>query len=297
MPVLQSVRQAGVTALGLLLLLAGCEKAETLTKAPSEKEANRILVELEAQGIHSASKVEVKEQRTTAWGITVSAEELSKARSILVENDLPRTEPGGLAAIVESGGLIPTKAQERAKLMYAMSGELERTLAAVDRVVQARVHIVLPERDPLQRAASTQPRPSAMVLIKYIPLSATANAANTAAGATRPSRTGASVAATWNDYADAPLPPEQIQQMVARSVESLAPDDVFVTYTKAITHPTPVASSATPSPSPAAGLNDRKLAMQLFIAVAAFGLLSVVLIALLVKEKRKARQLVAGETT
>jgi type III secretion protein J len=268
-----------------LLLLAGCDQRTELTRVQSEKEANRILVVLESRGVTSASKQQQTEQRATVWSISVSQEELSSARAILVQNDLPREDPGGFATMIAQGGLIPTKQQERAKMMYAMAGELEKTLSAIDRVVVARVHVVLPENDPFQRSAATRPSASAMVLLKYTPL---------------PGETA--TALPTNDHSDAPIAEGQVQQMVARSVEGLLPDDVFVTFTRSM----PLEFAAAPAPMaapPAAssggetssGLaGNRSILLQLLGAVAGFGLLSIILTALLVKEKRKARLAMNG---
>ena len=49
------------------------------------------------------------------------------------------------------------------------------------------------------------------------------------ASATRPGARG--------EYADAPVAPEEVQQMVAKSVEGLTPPNVFVAYTKSAARP------------------------------------------------------------
>jgi type III secretion protein J len=266
------------------LLLAGCESksSEELVRVDSEKEANRVLVELESRGIKQAQKVEKSEQRKTLWSITVLPADVAAARNILVQCDLPRERHGGFASMAESSSLIPTKNEERAKLMHAFSGELERTFETYDRVVSARVHIVLPVKDPLSRDSTTKPTASAMVLIKYIPRAVEETAT-----------TGKQA------YADAPVSMEEVQQMVARSVEGLTMQNVFVTYTKsppremavaASSSSTPLASAAvTPVATASSAPADKKLVMQLFGAVAVFGVIAIFLTTLLVREKRRQR--------
>jgi type III secretion protein J len=299
------VATACVCAVLLIAGSGGCDQSnaqQELTKVDSEKEANRVLVELEAHGIKQAQKVEKSEQRKVAFSITVPASELSAARSVLVQCDLPREPHGGFASIAESSSLIPTKNEERAKLIHALSGELERTFETYDRVVSARVHIVLPEKDPLaSRDATTKPTASAMVLIKYTPQqaaeggeSSVASTADTVAPNGKPS------------YSDAPVQVQDVQQMVARSVEGLTPQNVYVTFTRSAARPvaaaaaTTVASAnGTPTTGPAeAGAGggsttstpaDKKLMMQLFGACAVFGLVAILLTAMLVREKRKQR--------
>jgi type III secretion system YscJ/HrcJ family lipoprotein len=307
------VRGGGGGVIGMVLLclcllpLGGCDQAaEELTKVDSEKEANRILVELEARGIKQAQKVEKAEQRKTTWSITVPSAELSNARNILVQCDLPRESHSGFSQMAESTSLIPTKSEERAKLIAALSGELERTFETYDRVTSARVHIVLPERDPLAREATTKPTASAMVLIKYTPLAteetAESGADRTAAVASIGS---AGAAGSKKPYADAPVAMEEVQQMVARSVEGLTQQNVFVTFTKSAPRaPVAVASAVTPAgngdsgttaaaATPAGTAADKKLMIQLFGAVAVFGLIAILLTVMLVREKKKARGVAA----
>src|SRR4051812_4970338 len=198
------------------VLLAGCDSKSPaeLVRVDSEKEANRVLVELESRGIKQAQKVEKSEQRKTLWSITVLPADLAAARNILIQCDLPRDHHGGLAAMAESSSLIPTKNEERAKFIHAMSGELERTFETYDRVVSARVHIAIPDKDPLAGGATTRPTASALVLIKYLPRA-------DAPGAARPTAAGAVPF-------DVPVTPDEAQKMVARSIEGLTPENVFV---------------------------------------------------------------------
>jgi type III secretion protein J len=261
--------------------LAGCDSRQELTRVDSEKEANRILVEIEARGVSNAAKEEKSAQRKTAWSIVVPADQLSLARTILVQCDLPRDTHSGFSDLATSGSLIPTKGEERAKLIYATSGELARTFETYDRVVSARVHIVVPEQDSFSHEAATKPAAtSAMVLIKYTPLTPTTES--------RPRPAGAG-------FADAPVTAEDVKQMVARSVEGLSVDNVYVTFTRAtVTPPTPppviaAATNSEPKTDSASPNPDKNLLMQLYGATALFGLIAIILTALLVREKRRQR--------
>jgi type III secretion protein J len=269
------------------LAMAGCDNREELTRVDTDKEATRILVELSRHGVAHADKLEKSAQRKTAWSITVPQDQLAKAREVLLQADLPRETHGGYRGMIEQGGLIPTKTEERAKLMYAMAEELARTFETYDRVVSARVHIVLPEKDPLMRDATSRPTATAMVMIKYTPSGDAA-----APATTRPA----------GEFADAPVGKEDVQQMVARSVEGLTPSSVFVAYSRAdagaAVAATPAATasdaSSAPTASAAGGTSltaDRGLLMKLFGAVALFGLISILLTAMLVREKRRQRLL------
>ncbi|HEY8747718.1 MAG TPA: hypothetical protein VIM11_07080 [Tepidisphaeraceae bacterium] len=273
-----------VVACVLFCALAGCDSRQELTRVDSEKEANRILVEIEARGVSNATKEEKTAQRKTAWSITVPPDELSLARAILVQCDLPRDTHSGFSELAASSALIPTKGEERAKLIYATSGELARTFETYDRVISARVHIVVPEQEIFSHEAATRPSAtSAMVLIKYTPLPAPAD------GKPRPAVAG---------FADAPVSADEVKQMVARSVEGLATDNVYVSFTRSVSTPQripPTVAAATSAPAKTGATEststpaDKSLLMQLFGATVLFGLIAIVLTALLVREKRRQR--------
>jgi type III secretion protein J len=275
----RNAHRFAVVLVGLLCLsLSGCGEATAeVTVVETEKEANRILVELANRDIKDAEKVAKTEQRKSVFVITVPKSELNRAREILVQLDLPREPRGGFQAMISQAGLIPTRTDERAKLMHAIASELERTLEVYDRVVTARVHIVLPEKDMLEREDGKKPTASAMVLIKYTP---------------DPSVRGTPATGAPNEEPpDRPIPMEQVRTMVARSAEGLEANNVVVAYTPALTLK-PVSPSATTRPADAATelklKNAKDLALQLGAAAVVFGLAAILFVFLLVREKRKA---------
>ncbi len=260
------------------LVVAGCENREEVARTESEKEANRIFVELARAGIGKVEKLETKEQRKSGWSISVMSTDANRAREILLACDLPREARGGFKAMAEQGGMIPTKSEERAKLIYAMSEELSRTFETYDRVIAARVHIVLPEKDPLRRDSTTKPSTSATVMIKYTGIKPPEDAPVTPP-ATRPGQAP-------DPYPDAPIKQADVQQIVSKSVEGLSPDSVFVAMSRAEPLPTTLPSSGG---STTGDGSDRKLMIQLLAAAAIFGVISILLTALLVREKRRQR--------
>jgi type III secretion protein J len=152
----------------LATLLAGCVEMEELVVVDSEKEANRILVELEQHDVNGATKTEDTRQRETVYVIKVPAEKTSHARLILVDLDLPRERSAGLSEMIDQTGLIPTRTDERARLMHAIAGELEQTLMTYDGVVQARVHVVIPDEQSKFDQSDEPAKPAATVLIKQL---------------------------------------------------------------------------------------------------------------------------------
>lgn len=240
------------------LALVGCGQ-EDLVHVDTEKQANEILVELAARQITQARKQPQAQQRATVWKVTVPGSDLLRAREILFQLDLPRQSQGGYERMLSTTGLIPTKTDERARLMYAMSGELERTFELYQDVVRARVHVVLPEDQPMSGSHAKTVSPTAMVLIQHVQNS---------------------------DAADSMAVPiqSQVQQMVAKSVEGLVADQVMVSYTTARQ-----GNLSIDLPSKPIWTDPR---LHLLVGTVVLGVLSIVLIVLLVREKAKHRRLV-----
>lgn len=238
----------------VLCLLAGCaEQTEELISVPTEKEANRILVALETEGVKGGSKESGKAEsgRGTVWKVKVPKTALFESRKLLVQLDLPREVQGGFEEMLKQGGLIPTKTDERAKLMHAMAGELARTFEAFDRVVQARVHLVIPEHDPLRKKEDQQP-PRATVFIKYVSLPKDAAAPATRLETSsqpaeeetpRPTANGAQEPA-W-------VKSREVRKMVLNSIEGIQDRDITVVYTQAAGWTAAAAAPKEPKPAEA----------------------------------------------
>jgi type III secretion protein J len=145
-----------------VLLLAGCGP-EPILHGLDERQANRVLGALDEAGLPASKRRD--EGSEGAWLVEVPPSEAVRARRILSERELPRPEAAGFASVLARGSLVPTPAEERARLLHAIAGELSRSVEAVDGVVEARVHIALPPDDPLRPAAP----PRGAVLVKVRP--------------------------------------------------------------------------------------------------------------------------------
>jgi len=179
------------TGLVLLLMLAAC-RTDLYTKQ-NETDANDMVAALREQGVSA-------EKRTPdsgkSWSVTVDEEEIVRAMAVLRSAGLPAERHSNLGELFKKEGLISTPTEERVRFVHGVTEELSDTLVHIDGVIAARVHIVLPQNDPL----SAHPKPSsASVFVKY-----------------RPDANLASL-----------VPP--IKNLVARSVEGLVYDNVSVT--------------------------------------------------------------------
>ncbi len=182
---------ARLLAAALLLTLAGC-RMDLYTKQ-NELDANDMVAALREQGV-LAEKHTPDSGKT--WSVTVEEEEIVRAVAVLRAAGLPSERHANLGDLFKKEGLISTPTEERVRFIFGVTEELADTLTHIDGVLAARVHIVLPQNDPLAPA----PRPSsASVFVKYRP------SANV----------------------DVLVP--AIKNMVARSVEGLVYDNVSVT--------------------------------------------------------------------
>jgi type III secretion protein J len=154
-----SVRRA--IAVACLVLLAACGKAELYGKL-SENQANEMIAVLQRAGIE-AGKADGGE---AGWTLTTDKGDFGRAVEVLQSQGYPREDYASLGTVFKGGGVVSSPTEERARMIYGLSQELSHTISEIDGVVQARVHLALPENKPL---AEAQQPSSASVFIKYRP--------------------------------------------------------------------------------------------------------------------------------
>lgn len=173
--------------------------SEVINQGLSEDQANEILVVLERNGIQAAKALQ-EGGETVQFSISVPKRDSARAMQILRENDLPQQQAKGFNEVFAKSSLIPTAMEEKAMYLQAVTGELAKTIEAINGVVDARVHVVLPETDILKQELQGPTTPKAAVLIKY----------------------------KVRHNGEMPYKPDDIRRLVANSIEALKPDDVTV---------------------------------------------------------------------
>lgn len=190
-------------AVGCLSLVAACG-VETIVHGLEEREANQI-VELFADNDIPATKAMLDTGRTVSFSVTVPAKSRVEAIRLLNRHELPRRPDQGYTQVFKESGLIPTSAEEKAKKLAALEGEIERQLKLIEGILDVQVQLVMPEDSALRMTQDSQSATTASVTVKYMP----------GAGGTKP------------------LSEPQVQAIVAAGVEKLTPDNVVVVMTPA----------------------------------------------------------------
>ena len=127
----------------------GCDKEARLNTNLEETQANLIVAALLDAGI-SAHKSPGDEG---AWNVTVAESRFADAANLLEKKGLPRRAFNGVGEVFKKSGMVSSPSEERIRFMDALAQDLARTISGIDGVLDARVHIVLPENDPFARNA------------------------------------------------------------------------------------------------------------------------------------------------
>jgi len=144
-----------------LLLLVACGRQELYGQL-DEQQANEMIAALRKNNIEAQKQP----GDDGVWNVSVNPENFSRSVEVLRANGLPRDQFASLGQVFEKKGFVSSPMEERARLIYGLSQELSHTVSEIDGVVQARVHLAIPEPDPLSEKLKPS---SAAVFIKYQP--------------------------------------------------------------------------------------------------------------------------------
>ena len=144
-----TVKRVAILAALAATIATGCDKETRLNSNLEETQANLIVAALLDAGI-SAHKSPGDEG---AWNVEVAQSRFAEAANLLDRKGLPRRAYNGVGEVFKKSGMVSSPSEERIRFMDALAQDLARTISGIDGVLDARVHIVLPENDPFARNA------------------------------------------------------------------------------------------------------------------------------------------------
>ena len=138
--------------------LAGCDRDTPIHSGLAEQQANLVMAALLDAGIeaHKAAGDE------GTWDVVIKESQFAQAANLLERKGLPRRQHQGVGEVFRKSGMISSPSEERIRFMDALAQDLSRTISQIDGVIDARVHIVLPENDPF--AKKTLPSSAAVAI-------------------------------------------------------------------------------------------------------------------------------------
>jgi flagellar M-ring protein FliF len=141
---------------GFLILRVTAPQMTPLFTDLTLEDSTAIVKELERQGI-------AFELRNDGEIVLAPKDRVPRLRMSLAEAGLPKGGGVGYEIFDKSDALGATSFVQNINHLRALEGELSRTIRSLDRVMAARVHLVLPERPLFSREA---PEASASIVLK-----------------------------------------------------------------------------------------------------------------------------------
>ena len=190
---LQKLFATGVAACSLLM--TGCKEEVALHTQMEERQANLVMATLLDAGIGCRKK----EGEENTWSLYIDSRDFAKAVNLLESRGLPQRNYQGISEVFKKSGMVSSPSEERIRFMDALAQDLSRTIAGIDGVIDARVHIVLPENDPFAKN-------------------------------TLPSSAAVAIRSRWNTDIEILIP--QIKSLVRNAIEGLQYEKITVTVFK-----------------------------------------------------------------
>jgi type III secretion protein J len=145
-----------------VVVLLGCSAA--IEHGLDEPAANEVVTALDRAGIVASKHRD--ESGSDGFDVSVSKADGVRSMELLHSLGLPRGRRAGFGELYKQTSLLPTPTEERARYLEALSSEIAKTLETVEGVAHARVHLVLPEPDPLAMDGKPRVAAQAAILLK-----------------------------------------------------------------------------------------------------------------------------------
>ena len=140
-------RQLAIGLAACSLMLTGCKEETTLHSQLEERQANLVMATLMDAGIACRKKA----GEENLWNVLIDSKDFAKAVNLLESYGLPQRSYQGITEVFKKTGMVSSPSEERIRFMDALAQDLARTIATIEGVIDARVHVVLPENDPFAK--------------------------------------------------------------------------------------------------------------------------------------------------
>ncbi|MFD1613395.1 flagellar basal-body MS-ring/collar protein FliF [Sphingomonas tabacisoli] len=150
--------------IGLMGLLGAAALAWTMVATPSQKILFSAMSDADkAAATEALSQAKIDSHIDNATGtLTVAEDDYYKARMLLAAQNLPKATPGGYA-ILDQLPMGVSRAVEGERLRQARETELAKSIQEIEGVIEARVHLAMPENTVFVRDNAA---PSASVIVR-----------------------------------------------------------------------------------------------------------------------------------
>ncbi|WP_448502411.1 flagellar basal-body MS-ring/collar protein FliF [Sphingomonas sp.] len=150
-----------------MIFLVGLIASAALAWATLSTPPQRVLFQQLTDGDKAAvsqalTAASIRTRFDGSGALTVAEEDYHRARMLLAGQDLPKAAPGGYA-ILDELPMGVSRAVEGERLRQARETEIARSIAEIDSVAEARVHLATPETSVFVRDQSA---PSASVIVR-----------------------------------------------------------------------------------------------------------------------------------
>lgn len=147
---------AVLASIGAAAYFLGRPAMQPIYTGLSAQDVSRITAVLSEEGL----TFDVNEQRSA---VLVPIAQTTRARSLLAQRGLPSSARAGYELFDQMGSIGLTSFMQEVTRVRALEGEIARTIQALDGVVAARVHLVLPDPGSFRRDRRD---PSSSVLLR-----------------------------------------------------------------------------------------------------------------------------------
>ena len=154
----RSLARATLLIAVVLGSLVGCD--EQILHDLTEQEANKVLSRLHV-GSLSAQKVLQSDGR---WAIAVDENQVIPALTFLDSNRVLAARTSNLP-VSSKGGIVPSREEQWFRYERSIAVSIEESLSTIRGVLEVRVHVNLPEKDPLFGTTSKESGSGSVLLV------------------------------------------------------------------------------------------------------------------------------------